>query len=142
MIAHYHINRVPGSHNIFKVVKFLEGESVPANIYFLTLRQPGEKGYATGSQFRGGPGAALPQMHCDCPNRRRGKHINDKHGVMVAKWLLAGEPVGYFDDKGDFHGATEILDRGLTVDEPANDAASDPSGDLPPEGAEGDEEHD
>lgn len=43
------------------------------------------------------------EMRCDCPNRRRAKHINDKHGQMIAKWLLAGRKPGHFDEKGEFH---------------------------------------
>lgn len=122
MTAQYYITRVPGSDHHFKIAKF-SGDAQPDNIYFLTMFKRGERGWVRGHTD--------PQFHCDCPNRRRAKHINDKHGVMVAKWLLAHEPVGYFDDKGEFHGAAETLDRGLTIDEPANDAADrdpDPDG--------------
>jgi hypothetical protein len=51
-------------------------------------------------------------MQCDCPNKRRGAHINDKHGQMVAKWLIAGCPRGHFDSKGDFHHAASLQDAG------------------------------
>lgn len=44
-----------------------------------------------------------PVMECDCPNKRRGAHINDKHGQMIARWLLAGQKHGYFDQEGAFH---------------------------------------
>jgi hypothetical protein len=69
----------------FKVAKFLGGEQ-PDNIYHVTLVKEGEK----------------VEMRCDCPNRRRGKGTNDKHGQMVAKWLLQGEPQGVFNETRPF----------------------------------------
>lgn len=78
---------------LFSVSKFSGGEQ-PENLYFVKYDPP------------------TNSMQCDCPNRRRNAHINDKHGQMVAKWLLAGKPNGYFDSKGVFHGSEALEDAG------------------------------
>lgn len=73
----------PGQR-LFAVAKFDGGETTDT-IYYVVYTQKDNV------------------MQCDCPNRRRGAHINDKHGQMVAKWLIAGMPKGHFDSKGNFH---------------------------------------
>lgn len=95
----YYITRQDGRH--FQIAKFA-GDAQPENIYLILMKRRGEAGYL--KPVSGSPVIYTdPQFHCNCPNQRRSKHINDKHGQMVAKWLLAGEKPGYFDDKGEFH---------------------------------------
>jgi hypothetical protein len=121
----YYITRDGSENDLFRISKFA-GKAEPDNVYWVKMVRKGVQAWTKQSD---------PEMHCDCPNRRRGKHINDKHGMMVAKWLLAGEPVGYFDDKGEFHGAAdrarEIVteyERDLAGEEWDNESASDSDG--------------
>ena len=110
--------------NFYKLTKFADGSVDPDNIYFVTLKRRGEKGFVASETD--------PQMHCDCPNRRRSKHINDKHGVMISKWLLAGKPQGFFDQTGEFHGTEHLAENPF-----ADESDGDPGADAD----EGDEEH-
>jgi hypothetical protein len=53
------------------------------------------------------PGSARwTEQHfiCNCPNSRSGRHIDDKHGMMVKDWLERKEPKkGYYDGAGVYH---------------------------------------
>jgi len=57
----------------FCIAKF-EGGSEPEAVYFVRWDKRTDK------------------MYCDCPNQRRGHHVDDKHGKHIRKWLAAGEP--------------------------------------------------
>lgn len=64
-------------------------------------------------------------MHCDCPNSRSGRHVDDKHGRHVRKWLAAGEPTTplpmdglpakpykkRYDPHEDYEGASDADDQ-------------------------------
>ena len=107
----------------FKLTKFVDGSTEPDNVYFVTLKRKGEKGFVASEPD--------PQMHCDCPNRRRGKHVNDKHGVMIAQWILKDFPQGYFDENYQFH------DTGYLSENPFDsEAANDPDADDDESGEE------
>lgn len=115
-MTEYYITQVEGTVNYFKVAKF-SGDEQPENIYFVTLKRM--------------PKNELPEMHCDCPNRRRGKHINDKHGQMVAKWIIAGKPVGFFDEKGEWHGSRpEGIEHSAATEGDQEPGAEDGEGDF------------
>lgn len=125
MNTEYYITRM--SENVFKVAKFSGGEQ-PENVYYVTMKK------VTGFLPSADPnseGKEYIEMRCDCPNRRRGRGTNDKHGQMVAKWLLAGEPTCAMNEKGEFNETRRphdlrIRDEGGVEDEDDDD--SDPFG--------------
>jgi len=102
--------------SFYKVTKFLDAAE-PDNVYFVTMVRRGDKRFDKGHTD--------PQMHCDCPNRRRGKHINDKHGVMISKWLLASKPQGYFDEHGEWHGTGHLAENPFDTAEEAGDPGAE-----------------
>ena len=126
MSIEYYVTRLTAT--AFKIAKF-EGGEQPSNVYFLSMFRAGQKGWSKASD---------PEFHCDCPNRRRGKHINDKHGVMVAQWLFAGEPEGYFNETYELIKTERMTDDNSDGWDEGN-AGEDDDG---PEEDEGDEEHD
>lgn len=76
MAAEYFIARLgkaPSGKDVFAVTKF-EGSDQPTAEYFVAWDKRTDK------------------MYCDCPNARRGQHIDDKHGRAIRDWLAAGEP--------------------------------------------------
>jgi hypothetical protein len=84
-MAEYYIKRVgiAKGKQFFSVAKF-EGGEQPTQIYFIAWHE------------------ADDTMHCDCPNRRRNKHVDDKHGKMVRSWLERGEPdTAQFPEQAD-----------------------------------------
>lgn len=94
--SQYVISRVdtrgvkPGGRPLFKVVKFIAGQDVPEDTYNVTEISV--------------PKAKVKVFMCSCPNSRSGRHIDDKHGRMVADWIKRGEPkTGYYDNEGVYH---------------------------------------
>lgn len=146
-MTEYYISRAPNAIDVFRVAKFT-GHVEPDIVYAVEMKRVMMKD-------KGDAPYPVPEMHCDCPNRRRGKHINDKHGQMVAKWLVDGQPTGYFDEKGKFHEQRDegqradfergVYERTLAGEEWDNEHASERDGlstDHYPDDDEGDKEHD
>lgn len=78
--AEYYVARIVGKTSMksaekeaFTVTKF-EGGDTPTGVYLVVWNK------------------VKDQMECECPNKRRGAHIDDKHGEVVREWLAAGEP--------------------------------------------------
>lgn len=77
-MAEYYINRIalPKENpfrELFSVAKF-DGGDQPLDVYYVTWDKTRDA------------------MQCSCPNRRRGKGTDDKHGALIRHWLMAGEP--------------------------------------------------
>ena len=75
--AEYYVRRTApsnASRQFFVVTKF-EGGEEPSAIYHVTWDTHRD------------------EMQCDCPNRRRGKGTDDKHGRLIREWICNGEPV-------------------------------------------------
>lgn len=99
----------------FKIAKFSDNAGdQPENVYFVVWDKKKD------------------EMSCNCPNRRRGKHVDDKHGKMCKSWLALGSPIGFFDQEGEFHGQPHLADNPAEFNSAAfPDAASEPEhGDL------------
>lgn len=83
MTTEYRLTRLDPT--TVKIAKFGdESGDQPENIYYVSQDRRGDQ-------------------LCSCPNRRRGKHVNDKHGRMVADWIARGEPIGFYQLGDDFH---------------------------------------
>lgn len=122
----YYPARLDATH--FKLAKFGdEGGDQPENIYYISWNQ------------------AKDDMLCDCPNRRSGRHVNDKHGKWIRSWLALGEPVGFFDKEGVFHATPDDQPSFSEPSELDLDARGDddefPDDEAPPNGdLDGDDE--
>ena len=64
----------------FTVTKF-EGNEVPEAVYLVIWDKRTDR------------------MLCECPNKRRSAHVDDKHGQLVREWIAAGEPQRAFKGK-------------------------------------------
>jgi len=118
----YYLKRIDDTH--FNIAKFGEASGdQPENEYHVQWNQ------------------GKDDMHCDCPNRRKGRGVNDKHGAMVRSWLSLGEPVGFFDNEGVFHARPELDNQSSPIDPDLErleqwDAERDTEADLDGEGSE------
>lgn len=111
MTTEYRITRLDDKS--FKLAKFGdESGDQPENLYFVSWDK------------------AKDEMLCNCPNRRRGKHVDDKHGNMVRDWLARGEPIGFYDKEGDFHGQQHLTDDPFATYDDFPDDEAPPNGNL------------
>lgn len=93
-----------------------KAEYYVARIVGKTSLKSGQKEFFTVTKFEGGdePKAvymvvwdkSIDQMLCECPNKRRSAHVDDKHGDIVREWLAAGEPQRAFSGTPKPRGST------------------------------------